>query len=52
MSVIASLAKETLIYGLSYSLGRVINFLLVTSYLTYRVFTGEDGYFAIYQDLT
>ncbi|HRG31877.1 MAG: polysaccharide biosynthesis C-terminal domain-containing protein [Saprospiraceae bacterium] len=51
MSVIASLAKETLIYGLSYSLGRVINFLLVTSYLTYRVFTGEDGYFAIYQDL-
>ncbi|MFZ1517070.1 MAG: polysaccharide biosynthesis C-terminal domain-containing protein [Saprospiraceae bacterium] len=51
MSIIASLAKETMIYGLSYSLGRVINFLLVTSYLTYRVFTGEDGYFAIYQDL-
>ncbi|MBK9270806.1 MAG: hypothetical protein IPM48_04355 [Saprospiraceae bacterium] len=51
MSVIRSLAKETLIYGLSYSLGRVINFLLITSYLTYRVFVSEDGYFSIYQEL-
>lgn len=51
MSVFKSLAKETLIYGLSYSAGRVINFLLITSYLTYRIFTQEDGYFSIYQDL-
>ncbi|MBK7232280.1 MAG: hypothetical protein IPH93_08450 [Saprospiraceae bacterium] len=51
MSNIVSLGKETLIYGLSYSLGRVINFLLITSYLTYRVFEKEDGFFSIYQDL-
>lgn len=51
MTVFHNLAKETLIYGLSYSLGRVINFLLVTSYLTYRVFTQTDGFFSIYQDL-
>lgn len=51
LSVFKSLAKETLIYGLSYSAGRVINFLLITSYLTYRIFTREDGYFSIYQDL-
>lgn len=51
MSAIKSLAKETLIYGLSYSLGRVINFLLVTFYLTTYVFTGKDGSLSIYQDI-
>lgn len=51
MSIIKSLVKETAIYGLSYSLSRVINFLLITTYLTHRVFINQDGYFAIYQDI-
>ncbi|MBK8956768.1 MAG: polysaccharide biosynthesis C-terminal domain-containing protein [Saprospiraceae bacterium] len=50
MAGIKSLAKETLIYGLSYSLGRVINFLLVTVYLT-RVFSEDKAYFSIYSEL-
>jgi O-antigen/teichoic acid export membrane protein len=45
-----SLAKETMIYGLSYSLGRLINFLLVTSYLT-RVFGNQREYFSIYNEM-
>ncbi|MEO6189526.1 MAG: polysaccharide biosynthesis C-terminal domain-containing protein [Saprospiraceae bacterium] len=51
MTAIKSLAKETLIYGLSYSLGRVINFLLVTFYLTSYLFIAKDGSIALYQDL-
>ncbi len=50
MSLLKSLAKETAVYGLSYSLGRVLNFLLVTSYLT-RVFSAERAFLSIYQDL-
>lgn len=51
MAAIRSLAKETIIYGLSYSLGRVVNFLLVTFYLTHYVFTAKDGTLSIYQDI-
>ncbi len=50
MASLRSLAKETLIYGLSYSLGRVINFLLVTYYLT-RVFSENRAYFSIYTEI-
>ncbi len=50
VSVLRGLAKETLIYGLSYSLGRLINFLLVTVYLT-RVFSEQRAYFSIYQEI-
>lgn len=49
--VIKSLAKETLFYGLSYSLSRLLNFILVTTYLTYKVFTKQDGSLAIFQDI-
>ncbi|MEP7194891.1 MAG: polysaccharide biosynthesis C-terminal domain-containing protein [Saprospiraceae bacterium] len=51
MSALKTLAKETIVYGLSYSLGRVINFLLVTFYLTHYVFTKQDGSISLYQDL-
>lgn len=51
MSRLQSLAKETIVYGLSYSLGRIINYLLVTVYLTYKVFVTKDGSVAMYQDL-
>ncbi|MBK9109996.1 MAG: hypothetical protein IPM92_16935 [Saprospiraceae bacterium] len=50
VSGLKSLAKETMIYGLSYSLGRLLNFLLVTVYLT-RVFSDERAYFSIYSEL-
>lgn len=50
MSGLKGLAKETMIYGLSYSAGRLLNFLLVTVYLT-RVFTEERAYFSIYSEL-
>lgn len=50
MSSLKSLAKETLIYGLSYSLGRLINFLLVTVYLT-RVFSADKAFFSIYSEI-
>lgn len=50
MTSLRSLAKETLIYGLSYSLGRVISFLLVTVYLT-RVFSDHGAFFSIYSEI-
>ena len=50
MLSLRSLAKETMIYGMSYSLGRLLNFLLVTVYLT-RVFTEAKAYFSIYSEL-
>ncbi len=39
-----------MIYGLSYSLGRLINFLLITVYLT-RVFEDQKEYFSIYTEI-
>lgn len=51
MQVFKTLAKETLLYGLSYSLGRLLNFLLATSYLSYYVFVVQDGSFSIYTDI-
>lgn len=51
MQIFKSLAKETLFYGLSYSLGRLLNFLLVTTYLTHKVFEAKDGTLSMYQDI-
>ncbi|MGB4968527.1 MAG: hypothetical protein WBO31_03285, partial [Saprospiraceae bacterium] len=39
-----------MIYGLSYSLGRLLNFLLVTVYLT-RVFASDRAFFSIYAEV-
>ena len=50
MASLKSLAKETMIYGLSYSLGRLLNFLLVTVYLT-RVFASDRAFFSIYAEV-
>ena len=50
MTSLRSLAKETLIYGMSYSLGRLINFLLVTNFLT-SVFSDNRAYFSIYTEI-
>ena len=41
MSLIKKLAGETLLYGLSSILGRVLNYFILATYLT-RVFTGPD----------
>ncbi|MEO0776942.1 MAG: polysaccharide biosynthesis C-terminal domain-containing protein [Bacteroidota bacterium] len=41
MSLIKKLAGETMLYGLSSILGRLLNYFILASYLT-RVFTGED----------
>lgn len=50
MASLRSLARETLIYGMSYSLGRLINFLLVTNFLT-SVFSDNRAYFSIYTEI-
>lgn len=50
VAALRNLAKETIIYGMSYSLGRLINFLLVTVYLT-RVFSEDRAFFSIYSEL-
>lgn len=50
VAALRSLAKETIIYGMSYSLGRLINFLLVTVYLT-RVFSEDKAFFSIYSEI-
>lgn len=50
VTALRTLAKETVIYGMSYSLGRLINFLLVTVYLT-RVFSEDRAFFSIYSEL-
>jgi len=50
VSGIRSLAVETLVYGMSYALGRLIHFLLVTVYLT-RVFAGDRAFFSIYSEV-
>ncbi|HRI01329.1 MAG TPA: hypothetical protein PK006_09790 [Saprospiraceae bacterium] len=46
MSLVKILAKETLLYGLSYSLIRVVHFLILTPYLT-GVFAQHKAYFPI-----
>ena len=50
MSILKSLAKETAIYGLSYSLVRVLNFVLLTPFLAI-LFKGEKGFLAIHADV-
>lgn len=49
MSLLKKLAGETLIYGASYVLGRVLHYLVNTFYLT-RVFDGEQEQYGLYSD--
>lgn len=50
MSVLKSLVKETVIYGLSYSLVRVLNFILLTPFLT-TLFRDTKGFLSIHADI-
>ena len=43
MSLLKKLAGETVIYGLGNLSGRVLNFIILTPYLTHRFATGEYG---------
>ncbi len=43
------LAGDTLVYGTSYILGKVLNYLLITIYLT-RKFVGEEDQYGLYTD--
>ncbi len=47
MSLIRSLAKETAIYGVSNILNRLLNYIIVTPYLT-RVFADDQGEYGIH----
>ena len=49
MSFVKQLAGETVIYGISSILSRIVNFVFLTGYLT-RVFT-DQSQFGIHQDL-
>jgi O-antigen/teichoic acid export membrane protein len=44
-----SLAGDTLIYGTGYILGKVLNFLLIAVYLTWK-FDGEEAQYGLYTD--
>jgi O-antigen/teichoic acid export membrane protein len=44
-----SLAGDTLIYGTGYILGKVLNYLLITVYLTWK-FDGEQAQYGLYTD--
>lgn len=44
-----SLAGDTLIYGTGYILGKVLNYLLITVYLTWK-FDGEQEQYGLYTD--
>ena len=50
MASLRSLAKETLIYGMSYSLGRLINFYWLPIFLT-SVFLKTVPIFSIYTEI-
>ncbi|GJM33256.1 MAG: polysaccharide biosynthesis protein [Saprospiraceae bacterium] len=47
MSLIKSLAKETAVYGVSNILNRLLNYIIVTPYLT-RVFDNDQGEYGIH----
>ena len=49
MSLVKKLAGETLIYGLSNIIPRILHFAVFTSYLTYKF--DDQGNFGIYTDL-
>ncbi|MBX2817078.1 MAG: polysaccharide biosynthesis protein [Saprospiraceae bacterium] len=51
MSLIKQLAGQTVVYGISTVLPRVLHFLVFTVYLTNRVFATEENSFGIYSDL-
>lgn len=50
MSVLRSLLKETVLYGMSYSLVRVLHFVIMTPYLT-SVFKDEKAYFSLQTEI-
>ena len=43
------LAGDTAIYGMGYILGKVLNYLLITVYLTWK-FDGEEAQYGLYTD--
>lgn len=51
MSLLKTLAKETAIYGLSFSLVRVLNFVIMTPYLSKRIFPHDGAFMSIHQDI-
>lgn len=51
MSLIRQLAGETVIYGVSTILPRILHFVVFTVYLTNRVFAQDPESFGIYTDL-
>ena len=50
MALIKKLAGETLIYGSSYIISRVLHYLFISAYLT-RVFSGNPFHFGLYTEL-
>lgn len=50
MSLFKQLAGETVIYGFSHILGKVLNYILIAFYLT-RKLSGEQAQYAIYNEL-
>lgn len=50
MSILKSLAKETAIYGMSYALVRVLNFILLTPFLAY-LFKSDKAFLTIHADI-
>jgi len=51
MSLIKQLAKETMIYGLSNVLNRLLNFLVLSIYLTWRFTQQEQDQYGTYNEL-
>lgn len=50
MSLFKQLAGETIVYGFSHILGKVLNYVLIAFYLT-RKLSGQQAEFAIYKEL-
>lgn len=50
MSLFKQLAGETIVYGFSHVLGKVLNYVLIAFYLT-RKLSGQQAEFAIYKEL-
>ena len=50
MSLFKQLAGETIVYGFSHILGKVLNYVLIAFYLT-RKLAGEQAEYAIYNEL-
>lgn len=50
MSYLRALAGDTFIYGLGYIIPRILNYLLIAIYLTWK-FEGEQAQYGLYNDL-